>query len=280
MTRPPIVIAAIVTALALAAARPLRAEPADDLPGAGVASQQPPATATLPAAVPDATKREFHGAITAGVEIQSGVTSAWGGMFDGTATRPYSNDGTLVLRGNYNYAKVVVYQSQEVDEVQTDRTLVSLGVEHNYGAHGVFMAQTGYVRDPLHQIFYRFEQLAGYGVRLSDKSKRVEFRFVPGLAVLSEDSYLEGPEGWLLGAGFYQRLTVKVDKTWSFNDSITYRRDFRVNDVSIEADASFTGMLTKVVGLQTQYQYILETFVPAGIKPYQQTLQVGLQLKF
>ncbi len=108
----------------------------------------------------------------------------------------------------------------------------------------------------------------------------MDFRFVPGVSALKEDTYVEGEETWQYGLGFYQRLTAKMDKTWTFTDSLTYRHDFRANDLSVEASASFTGALTKTVGLQVQYEYYRETFVPPGIAPYQQTMQVGLQVKF
>ena len=267
-------VAVFVSVLALAAVpTALAGQPAPDV------QAQPPAP-PVPSPPPAPAKHEIHGAITAGLQFLSGVTEAHGGSLDAKASRPYSDRGTVNVKATYNYAKVVVSDSPRTEIVQTNRTQASVGMDQAFSTHGVFAARSLYLRDPVQSIFFRFEQLAGVGVRYASPSKRVEFSFVPGLSMVKEDTFLDTPEGWQAGAGFYQRLAAKVDRTWSLEQSITYRHDFAVGDLSIEASAEFTGMLTKMVGLQTKYLYVRENLEPTGVKPYQQTLQLGLQVKF
>jgi len=260
------------TALALAAlcGGRVRAQAADKSPTAAAAAVQP--------ATPE--KHEFHGTLTAGVQLMDGVTEAKGAKLDGALTRPYSETGQFVARGSVDYSKVVVSDNPRVESVQSNRDLFGVGVDQTFGAHGVSMVRSLYLRDPLHEVFYRFEQMAGVGVRFTDAAKRTTLTVVPGVSLLKEDTYLDTPEGWQEGVGFYQELGVKVDKTWSFQNSFTYRHDLRAGDYSIEADAALTGRVAKAAGLQTQYQYVRESFVPPGVKPFQSTLQIGLQLKF
>lgn len=238
----------------------------------------PPPTPEAPSA--PAAKNEFHGQVSGGVQLQTGVTEAWGGTFDGKVTRILSDGWTFIARANYTYATVVVQDSPRVEKVQNDRLSTGAGFDRTFGSKGIIMFRSLYLRDPLHQITYRTEQMGGVGIRVSDQAKRVEFAFVPGLSLIKEDTYLTGQEGVLGGAGFYQALTLKLDKTWSFDDSITYRHDFRENDYSTEAFLTLSAMLTKILGLQIEYQYIKESLVAPGTKPFQSILQVGLQLKF
>jgi hypothetical protein len=238
----------------------------------------PTPTPEAPSAPP--AKDEFHGQISGGVQLQTGVTEAWGGTFDGKVTRILSDGWTFIARANYTYATVVVQEDPLVDKVQKDRLSAGAGFDRTFGTKGVAMFRTLYLRDPLHQIHYRTEQIGGVGIRVSDQAKRVEFTFVPGLSLIKEDTFLTGSEGVLGGAGFYQALTLKLDKTWSFDDSFSYRHDFRENDYSIEAYLTLSAMLTKIIGLQIEYQYIKESLVAHGTKPFQSILQVGLQLKF
>ncbi len=241
-----------------------------------VTQPTPPAP---PVAAP-AAKHEMHGDITAGFQFQSGVTEAWGTSIEGNVSRPYSNSGTLSGRATYNYTRVVVSDNPRKEFVQTDRTMASIGANERVGKHGVAMFRSLYLRDSLHQIFFRFEQLAGVGLHYAEESGRLDFTLVPGVSFLKEDSYLDEHEGWHPGAGFYEQLALKFNKVWSFDNAFTYRHNFRQDDSAIEANASLTGMIVKGVGLQTKYQYVRETLVPPGVKPYEQTLQLGLQIKF
>src|SRR3979490_2336443 len=115
---------------------------------------------------PRPPKHEIHGALTAGLKFLGGITQAWGGLIDGNVKRPYSATGAFVGRLRYDYAKVTVQEKPKVELVQTDRISAAVGIDQTFGKRGIFIARSLYLRDPVQQVFSRFEQLAGVGVHL------------------------------------------------------------------------------------------------------------------
>ncbi len=249
-------------------------------PAALAGAQSAPAQA--PAPKPEPAPPAFHGTVNAGAQLQGGVTEAWGVSLDSNVTRPYSRTGSFNGRGNIGYARVVVSDDPRTVLTQNDRMTFSGGIDQRLGGVWVFMARSLFLRDKLHEISWRLEELAGVGVHLVHPSGRMEFTFVPGLSALDEDTFLEDfrEKGWKAGAGFYQRLAVKFDERWSFEDAVTFRENFKADDMSIEANAGLTGMVTRILGVQLQYSYVREDLVPPGVKPYHHTMQAGLQFRF
>jgi hypothetical protein len=285
-------VASILMTLALTAtmAHPLRAAtnidpPAPDDDQITGAAPVVPASPETPAPPAQATaeappKREWHGTATAGFQLLAGTIDARGTTSEGRLTRPFADDWTFVARGSYTYSTVTVSDSPKIDKVQSNRLWTSAGADYTFGSSGIAIVRSLYLRDPLHEITYRAEELAGVGVHLKDSAKRVEFTFVPGISLLKEDTFLPGSEAILGGAGFYQALSLKIDRTWSIEDNFTFRHDFRRGDYSIESNATLAGMLTTVIGLQVEYEYIRESLVAPGTKPSQQTTTIGFRLKF
>jgi hypothetical protein len=246
----------------------------DQQPAAGQPAVPPP-----PAAEPAAPdKRAIHGALTAGLQFLNGVTQAWGTSLSGNVSKPYSDTGKLVARASYNYASVTISDSPKITKVQTDRTQVEAGADQTFSTHGVFMVRSMYLRDPVQEIFSRYEELVGVGYRYSDD--RVTLALVPGVSLLNENTYLVTDVGWQAGVGFHQGLTLKLNKFWSCEDSVMYRHDLGDTDNSTEVTAALTGQVVKGLGLQVKYEYVRETLVPPGVPPFQQTFQIGLQVKF
>ena len=229
---------------------------------------------------PEPEKNPVHGSLTAGFQFLGGVTEAWGGSFDGSISRAYSEQGKLVARGTYNYAKVTISDSPKVDKVQTNRGQISVGLDQTFSAHGVFQARSSYLRDPVQQIFSRYEELIGVGYHYADKAERVDFVLVPALSLLRQQTFLANDDGWQAGVGVHEQLSAKINKAWSLGNGFTYRHNMRDNDDSIEESASLTGQIAKGLGLQIQQLYVRESLAPPGVPPYQQTFQVGLQVKF
>lgn len=238
--------------------------------------QPPPEGPEKPAA------SAFHGTFSGGIQLQQGEIDAWGGTLDGNVTHAYSDRGQFVARTNVNYARVVVSRDPRVVKTQNDRETAAAGVDHGFSKYGVFMERSLYLRDAVHDLTYRFEQLAGVGIQRSARAGRVKYALVPGISVLKEDSFLADAleRGWQAGAGFYQQLSVQVDPRWGVQDTFSYRRTFKYAEHSIETAASLTGKINRVMGLQVEYQYVREDLVPPGVNPNQQILTLGLQVSF
>lgn len=269
----------LAVALLAGDADAVRAQTPASPPPATTAAPMPAPAADI-VKTPEASRNPVHGSLTAGFQFLQGVTQAWGGSFDGNLSKAYSERGTFVTRGTYNYAKVTIADAPKVDKVQANRGQISVGLDQTFGAHGVVQARSLYLRDPVQQIFSRYEELVGVGYRDADKAKRIDFAVVPGVSLLRQDTFLATDLGWQAAVGLHQQLGVNFNKSWSVAQGFNYRHNLRDEADSIEESASLTGLIAKGLGLQIQHLYTRESLVPPGVPPYQQTFQVGLQVKF
>jgi hypothetical protein len=238
-------------------------------PGAGGAAPQgPPAT---PARPPFSGSLDFGAAFAAGIQGQRSVQVA------GELNRPFSDGGGFVANASYDFQKVTFPSEAPL----SDRTSIAAGLFDQFlNANTVIIVRSMYLRDTQMLINSRFEQLFGYGLRLSNNDKGFELQLIPGVSVYNQDLGYPADEGWRQGFGFFEKLSVGINRTWSIGNSFRFRQNFGAPHKSIESAANLTGMITSAVGVQLNYQYNYESQVPPTYPNYLSILSAGLHFEF
>lgn len=253
--------------LALAPTTALAQEPAPAAPPAAVHQPAPPAAPT-----------GFSGSATLGASLESGRTDLNAIQFSFSGHRPYSRNGALTMGSMFTHATARPPGSPRRITV-SNRLEGSVGIEHNYGERWVLMVRSQGLRDPIARIDYRFEQIAGFGVRLGNA--RVQARIVPGIALLVHDKNIEAENGFNTNAGVYQDIRIALAPGWSFTESFSASRDVKDDDdYFLSADAQLTGAITRTLGLQLSFRYTHESLLPPGVEQWYQKTMAGLQLRF
>src|SRR5579872_171733 len=210
-------------------------------PAAGTPAAPPP-----PAAPADTDPKALHGELTAGFQVLTGVNEAWGSSFDGNVAKPYSDRGKFVARATYNYAKVTVQDEPLIEKIQSDRLLLSAGVDQSFSTHGVFMARTVFLRDTVQEIPQRYEETVGAGYHVLNKERGLEFSLVPDLSAVHQETYLGNDTGWQAGLGVHEQFAWKFTGAWSVENLFNYSHNYGDGGSdSIESNASLTGALKK-----------------------------------
>ena len=250
-------------------------------------AQQPappaePAPAAQSAAAPPASQPPaptgFSGSGTLGVSLESGRTDLNAIQFSFSGQRPYSDHGALTMGSTFTHATARPPGSPDRITV-SNRLEGSVGIEHNYGERWVLMLRSQALRDPISQIDYRFEQIAGFGVRFGNA--RVQARVIPGLAFLVHDKNIEAENGYNTNVGIYQDVKVALAPGWTFTESVSTSRDVKDDDdYFFAADAQLTGAITRTLGLQLSFRYTYESLLPPGVEAWYQRTMAGLQLRF
>jgi putative salt-induced outer membrane protein YdiY len=194
----------------------------------------------------------------------------------GSVTRPFSDGGSFVANASYDYQKVTFPSEAPL----SDRTSIAAGADQNLTAKTVVIVRSMYLRDQQLLINSRFEQLAGYGLHLNNSDRSIDFELVPGVSVYNQDLGYPADEGWEQGFGFFQKFAAKVNTAWSIGNSFRFRRNFGEPHKSIESAANLTGMITRTVGVQFNYQYNYESQVPPSFPNYLSILSAGLHFEF
>jgi putative salt-induced outer membrane protein YdiY len=219
----------------------------------------------------------WHGSLSLGLSTASGVQAQRSIQLQGSLARPFARGGRFVANLAHDYQRVTF----PADTPLADRTNISIGEDEEPTPHTVIIARTMYLRDSVMQIDSRFEQMAGYGLHLHDKDARaIDLQLVPGLSVHKEDLAYADPEGWKAAYGFYERFSARFNKVWSVENTFRFRHDFTDAQRSIESAATVEGTMTKVLGVQIQYQYNYESIVPPDYPNYLSMLVFGLKFKF
>lgn len=237
-------------------------------------AQQPPPPAQHEPAVP--THQSWHGSASLGVGLAGGAQAQKGYQFDISVLRPFSSGGRFVGNASRDYQRVTFPEKN----LLSDRLAAAAGIDLNVTAHTTAMVHSLYLRDKLLYVDSRFEQLAGYGLRLYPESKRWELLLIPGISVFKQDLVYSDLKGWESGWGFFQKFTGKLNAAWTVENSFRFRDNFTDVDRSIESTARISGMITKTLGLQLEYQYNHESIVPEGFPEYLQVLSAGLRFQF
>jgi len=213
---------------------------------------------------------DFGAAFAAGIQGQRSFQVA------GALNRPFSDGGSFVANASYDFQKVTFPSEAPL----SDRTSIAAGPDQNLTANTVVIVRSMYLRDKQLLINSRFEQLAGYGLHLSDRDKGFDLQLVPGLSVYNQDLGYPADEGWQQGFGFFEKLSVRINGAWSIGNSFRFRRNFGEPHKSIESAANLTGMITPAVGVQLNYQYNYESQVPPTFPNYLSILSAGLHFEF
>jgi len=242
-------------------------------------AQTPPAQPAQGQPPPE-PPHKFSGTFTAGISLESGQTDLNGTQLTLQGQRPYSRDGTFTIKAGYTRATTRPPQSPVKIKV-ADRQEADAGIEENFGNHGVWMLRGQALRDTIQRIDYQVAALAGVGVRLYDKNKRVQVRIVPGIALLSHDKNIQVENGFNVNWGVYQDAKIAVSKGWEFTQYINASKDVKdKNDYVLASYAGLTGAITKRLGLQLSYEYNYTRLLPPGIEPWYQKIVTGLQVNF
>lgn len=252
--------------ISLNAQTPPEAEKPKPAAQAGAEAEEP--------AVP--THPSWHGSFSVGLGLAGGAQAQKGYQVDVSAMRPFSNGGRFVANVSRAYQRVTFPS----ESLLTDRLAAAVGFDMNVTRHTTAMVRSLYLSDQPLYVDSRFEQLAGYGLRLYPENHRWELLIIPGVSVFKQDLAYSEIKDWEMGWGFFQKLTAKVNKAWSVENTFRFRDNFTDVDRSIESTARINGMITKTLGLQLEYQYNHESIVPDGFPEYLQVLSAGLRFQF
>lgn len=254
------------------------------VPALGQATPPPPEAAEPSAAQPAAPPAQpapptgFTGSATLGASLESGRTDLNSIQFKLAGSRPYSNHGALTLGSTFTHATARPPGSPDRITV-ANRLEGSVGIEHNYGERWVLMVRSQALRDPISRVDYRFEQIAGFGVRFGNQ--RVQARIIPGLAFLVHDKNVEAENGYNTNAGIYQDLRIALAPGWTFMESVSTSHDVSDDDdYFFTADAALTGAITRTIGVQLSFHYTYESLLPPGVEAWYQKTIAGVQVKF
>jgi hypothetical protein len=268
---------ALAATLALLFISPGRAHAQEPVAPAVAQGQEPAAGGAAPqGATATPARPPFSGSLDFSAAFASGIQGQRSFQVAGALDRPFSDGGSFVANASYDYQKVTAPTPTPL----SDRTSVAAGVDQNLSAHTVVIVRSMYLRDKQLLINSRFEQLAGYGLHLSDRDKGFDLQLVPGLSVYDQDLGYPADEGWQQGFGFFEKLSVRLNGAWSIGNSFRFRRNFGEPHKSIESAANLTGMITPAVGVQLNYQYNFESQVPPDFPNYLSVLSAGLHLEF
>jgi putative salt-induced outer membrane protein YdiY len=218
----------------------------------------------------------WHGSASAGVALAGGVQAQRGYQLAGDVRRPFSDGGSFVANAARDYQKVTFPSPA----LLADRTTLSGGADLNTSKKTVAMARSMYMRDKLLYVDSRYEELVGFGLHLSDASKRFDLQVVPGVSIFKQDLSYSDDRDWQGGGGVYEKFTGKINAAWSVGNSFRFRRNWTKVDRSVESVASLTGAIIKPLGLQLEYQYNYESIVPPGFPNYLQVVSAGLRFQF
>ena len=237
---------------------------------------QQPAAAAEPEQPAVPTHPSWHGSASFGMGLAGGAQAQKGYQISASALRPFSNGGRFVANVSREYQRVTFPS----ENLLADRLAAAAGFDMNVTAHTTAMVRSLYLRDKPLYVDSRFEQLAGYGLRLYPKTHRWELLLIPGISVFKQDLAYSDLTGWEAGWGFFQKFTGKLNAAWTVENSFRFRDNFTDVDRSIESTARISGMITKTMGLQLEYQYNHESIVPDGFPEYLQVLSAGLRFQF
>ena len=237
-------------------------------PAAGAPAQGPPAPA--PAG--------FTGSVTVGASLESGRTDLSAVQISFQAQKPNSRADTLTMAASFTHATSQRPGHPERFTV-ADRIDANIGIEHNFGDTLVMMVRTQAVRDPIAQIDYRIEQIAGLGVRLG--TGRVRMRVVPGMSILHHDKNIATENGFNTNYGVYQDAVLTLTPAWRVTQFLLASRDVSdPDDHVITLHSSLVGAVTRLLSIQLSYQYSFESLLPPGVEPRYQKAIAGLQVNF
>lgn len=266
-----VVATAVVVSLTCVPAAALAQEPQQEPPPASASSAVPPAQ--TPAATP-----RFSGNATLGVSLESGRTDLNGIQFALQGQKPYSDHGAFTMGSTYTFANTRPPGSADRITV-ANRLEGNIGIEHNYGKHWVLMLRLQGLRDPISHVDYRVQQLTGFGVRFGNR--RVQARFIPGLAFIAHDKNVEAENGFNTNIGFYQDLMVQLAPGWTLSEFLTASHDIKDDDdYFFSSDVKLTGAINRRLGIQLSFQYSYESLLPPGVEAWYQKTMAGVQLKF
>src|SRR4051812_4254497 len=252
------------------------------MPSAARAQAIPPPAAQTPAP-PSPPQQpgpagEFTGSAVIGMSLESGRTDLNGYQFTLQGKRPYSKTGTFTLSAGYTKATTRPPGAPK-DFTVAGRLTGDFGIEQNYRKHWVLMLHWQALRDPIEHVDYEYEQIAGLGGRWA--TPRVEFRLVPGIALIDHDKNVEAENGFNTNVGVYQDFKAGLTKTAVLTQYFAVSKDIKDDDdYVVSFDARLTAALSKRFGLQLQYHYDYESLLFAGTEPNYQKIVTGLQITF
>ena len=246
-------------------------------PSPAASQQTQPAPPQPQAAAPAAPARPpWHGSLNAGIGLAGGVQSQRGYQLSASVLRPFSDGGSFLANASRQYQHVTFPS----ESLLADRFAVSVGADENLTKYSVAMARSLYLKDQLLYVDSRYEELFGYGLHLYDEKKRFDVQLVPGVSFFKEDLAYSKIREWKASGGFFEKFTGKINAAWSVENSFRVRRNFKDADRSIESSAAVTGMITRTLGMQLEYQYNYESIVPPRFPNYLQVLSAGLRFQF
>lgn len=218
----------------------------------------------------------LRGSLSLGAGLANGAQAQRQYGIDFDLERDLTKEGKLAARFSRDYQRVTFPH----DSLLNNRTAISGGAELHPGKNQLLMLQSMFLKDELLEVDSRFELLAGYGRRFAKADGTFRIEIVPGLSFYKEDLTFNDDKGWKSGYGFFERMSARINKTWSVQNEFRIRKQFSTDNRSIESSATARAAMTKTISLELDYQYNHESTVPDGFPTYLSILRVGLNVRF
>ena len=244
---------------------------------APVEAQTPPPAAATPPPAAAAAPKKLSGSISAGLSKETGSTDLFATSVSANFSVQQSPKSTFSLDVTHSHASTKPAGAERL--TLSNGQIGHFKYEYDAASNVVVLAQTTGTNDRVRRI-ERVEQFGGVGMSFGDK-KRAWFRAIPLAAATVQNKNVELEEDFQGGVGVMQDFTFQMNPTWSFTESVLFRRYFgNEADHATNLSATLTGKMTHQIGLQLAFIHSHENLVaPGAIKRYQK-VQAGLNYTF
>lgn len=235
---------------------------------------QPPPPAATPSTPPPV---QVHSLLNIGVNIAKGVTDQVGVTVSGAVLRR-SPLWDLALEGDEAYSQVSV---QGIDQTVADAQNLKFTANRNLTPRTYLMVRPAYKRNSVQSVDYRFEELAGYGVRLADTAPngRLQINVVPVAGAVEQKKNIPDVDGAHAAAGGFESVVYQLKPGWTFNHFFIYLLEFHARqDFRLQTTNALVGAITQHIGLNISYSVDHESIVLAGENSDDHRLSFGLSL--
>jgi hypothetical protein len=248
---------------------PLLAQQTQDVqaPQPGAAAGSPEKKALSP----------WHGGVTAGLSLQSGVSDQVGINLGGALFRQWGEDWTGVLEVSYAFANVKFGAvEQTVANVQNHRILARRALT----PRTFLLFRPSYKRNTVQQVDYRVEELAGVGFRVVHH-EGFTVNAVPVIGAVQQRKNIPAVDGATGTAGFFQSADYRIGPAWSFQQFFLYLRDFTEgDDHRVQVGAEIAGAIKGPVGMKLTYTFDRENVVLDASEKGDQRVVAGVTVTF
>lgn len=244
---------------------------------APVVAQSPPPSGGAQGPPAAEAPRKVTGSLSARLSRETGSTDFFATSISGNLAIHHSPKTTFILDLTHSHASTKPPGSSRL--TVSDGEIGHFKFEHHARPNIVVLAQTTGTHDRIRRI-ERVEQFGGVGMAVGDP-KRAWLRVIPLVAATVQNKNIELEEDFQGGFGVTQDFTLHLNPTWSFTESVLFRRYLgNEADHATDLSAMLTGKMTERLGLQLAFIHSYENLVAPGAIKWYQKVQAGLTYGF